>query len=183
MPGRRTAPAVDCGGLAPWQLRLAVRLLIDDACGDLSIAHVATRCGLSRSYFERAFKASVGTPPHRWAVRQRVRRAVEMLERTEDSVCQIASSCGFADQSHLTRVFGAVVGTSPAAWRRRRRAGLVPSVPLTARPSAAQLWRDGRPAPEWTASLGNPLFGIHLPASRDPDWLDSREGAGVRAVR
>lgn len=175
MLARRTAPMADCGGLAPWQLRLAVRLLLDDACGDLTIAHVAARCGLSRSYFERAFKASVGTPPHRWAVRQRVRRAVEMLERTEDSVCQIASSCGFADQSHLTRVFSAIVGTSPAAWRRRRRAGLVPSVPITARPSEAQSWCEEGLASRWTASLENPLAGVHLPASRDPDRLDSRE--------
>ena len=74
----------------------------------------------------------MGTPPHRWLLRQRVRRAGEMLERTDESISVIAASCGFADQSHLTRVFHAMVGSSPAAWRRQRKAGVVPPMaPVT----------------------------------------------------
>ena len=113
------------GGLAPWQLALALRLLHRDLCHDVPVADLANRCGLSRSYFIRAFKVSMGTPPHRWLVRQRVHRAGEMLERTTDSIGAIAVSCGFSDQSHLTRVFHASVGSSPAAWRRQRRASVI----------------------------------------------------------
>lgn len=112
------------GGLAPWQADLASRLLLDNLCADVPVDRLARLCGLSRSYFTRAFKASMGTPPHRWLLRQRVSRAGEMLERTDERISAIALSCGFADQSHLTRVFHAIVGTSPAAWRRQRRAGL-----------------------------------------------------------
>ncbi len=112
------------GGLAPWQVKLSLRLLLDDQ-GSRSLKSIAARCGLSRSYFEKAFKVSLGVPPHRWLVRQRIRRAGQKLEQTNDSVSSIALSCGFTDQSHLTRVFGAIVGSSPAAWRRQRKASAI----------------------------------------------------------
>lgn len=112
-------------GLAPWQAELALRLLLDNSCGDFPVTALASRCGLSRSYFIRAFKVSMGLPPHHWLMRNRIDRAQAMLERTGDSIAAIALGCGFSDQSHLTRVFHAVVGTSPAAWRRRRRAQVV----------------------------------------------------------
>ncbi len=119
---------VSPGGLAPWQVELTLRHLLRDLCADFSVGELAGRCGLSRSYFTRAFRISMGTPPHRWLVRQRVRRASEMLERTDENISAIAFLCGFADQSHLTRMFRVIVGTSPAAWRRLRRAGLTPSI-------------------------------------------------------
>lgn len=109
-------------GLARWQVELALRLLLNDSGSGHSLKQIAAHCGLSRSYFEKAFKVSLGMPPHRWLVRQRIQRAGEKLEQTNDSVSSIALSCGFTDQSHLTRVFGAIVGSSPGAWRRQRKA-------------------------------------------------------------
>jgi AraC-like DNA-binding protein len=114
------------GGLAPWQIELASHLLLGDLGDNRPVSELASACGLSRSHFAKAFKASMGTPPHRWLLRQRVHRAGEMLERTEESISVISSSCGFADQSHLTRIFHAMVGSSPADWRRQRKAGVAP---------------------------------------------------------
>lgn len=125
MADGQKGPRTTRGGLAPWQADFALRLLLKDLCSDVRVGELAGLCGLSRSYFTRAFKVSMGTPPHRWLLRQRVRRAGEMLERTDESISLIALSCGFADQSHLTRVFRAITGTSPAAWRRQRKAGVV----------------------------------------------------------
>jgi AraC family transcriptional regulator len=116
----RAAP----GGLAPWQVELASQLLLRDISADVPGEELASLCGLSRSYFAKAFKISLGAPPHRWVVQERIRRAAEMLERTNESISVIALSCGFADQSHFTRAFRAAVGASPAAWRRRRWAGV-----------------------------------------------------------
>ena len=128
------------GGLAHWQVELALRLLLRDLGDDSPVADLASRCGLSRSHFVRAFKLSMGTPPHRWLVRERVHRAGEMLERTNASISAIAVSCGFSDQSHLTRVFRASVGSSPAAWRRQRKAGVTPPIPsVTASPVRSEI--------------------------------------------
>jgi len=123
---------VSPGGLAPWQVELTLRQLLHDLCVDFPVAELAHRCGLSRSHFTRAFRISIGTPPHRWLVRERVRRAAELLDRTGDSIAEIALACGFCDQSHLTRIFHTAVGVSPAAWRRQRRAGIAPPLAASA---------------------------------------------------
>jgi len=112
------------GGLARWQVELALRLLLNDSGPGHSLKQIAAHCGLSRSHFEKAFKVSLGAPPHRWLMQQRIQWAGEKLEHTSDSVSSIALKCGFTDQSHLTRVFGAIVGSSPAAWRRQRKASV-----------------------------------------------------------
>lgn len=88
------------------------------------VAALAAACGLSRSHFAHAFRATMGVPPHKWLLLHRVRRACEMMERTDRRLAEIAQSCGFADQSHFSRTFRAVMGSSPAVWRRERRSGV-----------------------------------------------------------
>lgn len=112
---------VSSGGLAPWQLRRATELLLSDDPSHHAVSALAAACGLSRSHFGRAFKASTGVSPHQWLLRHHVQCAAEMLARTNDSISAIAVNCGFADQSHLSRAFHTVTGTSPANWRRQRR--------------------------------------------------------------
>lgn len=118
------AASAEPRGLARWQLDLTCSLVLDDLTADIPVAELASRCGLSRSHFARAFKASMGLPPHRWLIRHRIERCEELLAVSSESIAEIALHCGFADQSHLTRVFHAVTGMSPAAWRRRRKAGV-----------------------------------------------------------
>jgi AraC family transcriptional regulator len=133
----RSGPKAVARGLAAWQLNLALQLLLGDLAGDNSLTWLACQCGLSRSHFSKAFKISMGQPPHRWLMRRRIARARSMLARSDESIAEIAISCGFADQSHLTRVFHSVVGSSPAAWRRPRRVA-------AARAAAAADPRKGR---------------------------------------
>jgi AraC-like DNA-binding protein len=108
------------GGLSPRQLQDAKNLLSIDLREDFSLAQVAGALNLSRSYFARAFKASTGLTPHQWRQRCRVYLAEDLLARDALELTEIATSCGFADQSHLTKVFKRVTGESPARWRRRQ---------------------------------------------------------------
>lgn len=105
-------------GLAPWQERRAKAFLMSHLAGDVSLAEVARECALSRSHFSKAFKRTTGQTPHAWLVAQRVGAARRLLSQPGLPIAEIATACGFADQSHLTRVFSAHVGTSPARWRR-----------------------------------------------------------------
>lgn len=107
------------GGLAPWQIRCATEFIIARLAEDISLSEPARACGLSVNYFSRAFKTSVGTTPHRWLMLQRVLRAKSLLRDPERPLAEIATACGFADQSHFTRVFTNVVGASPGAWRKQ----------------------------------------------------------------
>jgi AraC-like DNA-binding protein len=107
--------------LTPLQERRVTSRLLDDLAGDPSLSELAALCGLSRSYFIRAFKQITGMPPHRWLLMQRVKRAKDLLRRTKMPIADIAVACGFADQSHLTRVFSKTFRISPGAWQRQWR--------------------------------------------------------------
>jgi AraC family transcriptional regulator len=86
----------------------------------MPLKQVARECGLSASYFSRAFRRSEGSAPHNWLLARRVDVAKEKLRDPRLTLAQVALECGFADQSHLTRVFTRFVGVSPGTWRRTR---------------------------------------------------------------
>lgn len=106
------------GGLAPWQVRRACERLASDLSGKLTLQELAAEFGLSIGHFSRAFRNSVGVPPHQWLLRQRVSAAKQLMTVRGLPLAEIAISVGFANQSHFTRVFSNLVGDSPAAWRR-----------------------------------------------------------------
>jgi AraC-like DNA-binding protein len=108
-------------GLAPWQERRAKELMNASLDKDISVARLASECGLSGSHFARAFRQTTGRPPYRWLLERRVETAQGLLLNSQTSLREIATACGFSDQSHLTRAFTRIVGTSPGAWRRIRR--------------------------------------------------------------
>ena len=112
-------PARACAGLAPWQLARVRRQIEHHLGSRLTNADLAALVGLSEDYFARAFKVSVGCPPHAYVVKRRVEHAKSLLLGGDLSLCQVALAAGFADQAHLSRRFRETVGASPASWRRR----------------------------------------------------------------
>ncbi len=106
------------GGLAPWQLRRAHDFIDANLRADASISDVAEQCGLSASYFSRAFKRETGFSPHRWVMKRRVERAKQLLEEPRLKLVDIAEMCGFVDQSHFARVFSKSENCTPGRWRR-----------------------------------------------------------------
>jgi AraC family transcriptional regulator len=105
-------------GLAPWQVRRSKELMSASLSEDLPLSRLAAECGLSVRHFARAFRLSTGMPPHRWLLQRRVERAQQIMKTRALPLADVASLCGFADQSHFTRVFTGMVGVSPGAWRR-----------------------------------------------------------------
>jgi transcriptional regulator GlxA family with amidase domain len=104
--------------LAPWKLKQVTAFMHANLAENLQLSELAAICGLSKSYFGRAFKASTGLPPHNWLLTMRIERACTMLTETGASIADVACATGFSDQSHFTRFFSRIVGMSPGAWRR-----------------------------------------------------------------
>lgn len=107
-------------GLSPWQAKLATEMIAARLDGKLSIAELASACGLSQSHFSRAFFHTLGVPPHRWLLARRVDRAKELIASGSLALIDVARACGFANQSHFTRVFMGVTGMPPGKWGRMR---------------------------------------------------------------
>jgi AraC family transcriptional regulator len=117
--GLETIPAR--GGLAPWQERRAKEIIEANLDGEVPLTHLARECGLSTGHFSRAFKNTMGIPPHQWLLHRRIENAMRLLRNRQLSLPEVALACGFSDQSHFNRVFTKLSGTSPGAWRRLHR--------------------------------------------------------------
>lgn len=108
------------GLLLAWQSRrvreyidthIDRRILISD------LSEVARR---SPAHFARAFKLTFGQTPHAYLMRRRVEFASHLMRVSDESLSDIAATCGFTDQAHLCRLFRQHLGQTPAAWRRER---------------------------------------------------------------
>ncbi len=114
------APGQLRGGLAPWQIRKVTSHVEAHLDRPIRNEDLAALVRLNPSHFGRAFRNSLGEPPHEYVIRRRVERAQGLMLSTDASLSEIALDCGLADQSHLTRLFRRIVGESPSAWRRAR---------------------------------------------------------------
>ena len=69
----------------------------------LSVGDLARVAGMSASHFKSLFKAAVGIPVHRYVMRRRIVRAVELIKSERGSLAAVAAETGFSHQSHLAR--------------------------------------------------------------------------------
>lgn len=115
----RPVPAAGTGGLADLLAWMTDRL--DEP---LAVADLAARAGMSVRSLGRHFAASTGTTPLQWLLTQRIHRAQELLETTDDSVERIADLTGMGTATTLRRHFHRVVGVPPDTYRRTFRQAL-----------------------------------------------------------
>ncbi|GAA1594218.1 helix-turn-helix domain-containing protein [Actinoplanes couchii] len=101
------------GDLVPWVLaRLDQPLTVED---------LARQAAMSSRNLARHFHAATGETPLRWLSAQRLGRARELLENTDDGVEVIARACGLGTAATLRRHFHRAVGVPPDTYRRTFR--------------------------------------------------------------
>ena len=108
------------GGLAPRARRRVLELIDARLGAPLSVEELAREAGLSPAHFARAFRETLGQPPHQYVLGRRLERARVLLEAPDARPSEIAAAVGFADQAHLTRMFKRAFGLTPGAVIRRR---------------------------------------------------------------
>jgi transcriptional regulator GlxA family with amidase domain len=102
-------------------IRRTLRYIDDNLDSKLTWQQLASRMGVDEFGIGRRFKQFTGMTPHQYVIRRRVRRAMELLEREELSIIDIALEVGCSCQSHLTTLFRKHTGTTPAAFRKAAR--------------------------------------------------------------
>lgn len=103
-----TAREGDAAAIGP-----ALKLLERSDVQPCTIAELARACGMGRSGFIEAFKRAMGSPPHEWLNRERIKRAAERIARGEPSLTRLALELGFATPQHFSVTFKRLMGVSP----------------------------------------------------------------------
>jgi AraC family transcriptional activator FtrA len=113
---------------APLQLRpgKSIAAVLDWARRHLAepieIGALARHAGLSERTFLRRFREGTGSTPLKWLRRERIGRAMKLLEDKGPTLADITESCGFESQESFRKAFSEIAGVSPSAYRRRFRA-------------------------------------------------------------
>ena len=115
VPAQNNHPLAE---LFPWVIqRLDHPLTVED---------LARRANMSSRNLGRHFRSVTGTTPLQWLLTQRIRRAQELLETTDDSVDAIAAAVGMGTATTLRRHFNRTVGVPPDTYRRTFRSSSPP---------------------------------------------------------
>jgi AraC family transcriptional regulator len=109
---RESAPA--------WLCRVR-DYLHDDITAAPSLTRLATLAGVHPGHLTREFRRHYGGSIGSYLRTLRLDWAARRLVESDDPLAAIASSAGFADQSHFTRSFRAAFGCTPSVYRSRAR--------------------------------------------------------------
>lgn len=88
---------------------------------DWTLDTLAQTAHMSPRTFQRRFDETMGMPPKRWLLEQRLRAAKELLELTDLPMYTIASRVGLRDADALRRRFVISFGITPSEYRARYR--------------------------------------------------------------
>jgi AraC family transcriptional regulator len=119
--GIRPVEAPVRGGLAGWQQRIVTSYIEEHLSEQIPLATLARLVRLSPYYFCRAFKQSLGMPPHRYHNSRRIEHAKTLLAKHELSVTDIGLTIGFSETSSFTAAFRKTTGQTPTAYQRGLR--------------------------------------------------------------
>jgi AraC-like DNA-binding protein/ligand-binding sensor protein len=98
-------------------LKKAERFIWENYTRKLSLKEIAAVSGLSAPYFSTIFKEEMGENLSDYLNRLRVEKAGGMLLTTNLPISDIASACGFEDQSWFSKIFKNNTGCTPGKYR------------------------------------------------------------------
>lgn len=79
---------------------------------------LTNQLGISSNHLMRLFKQYEGCTQSQYRMMLRIRKAKDLLYKTNMDILHVALSCGFESESHFYKCFKAFTGVSPAKFRR-----------------------------------------------------------------
>jgi AraC-like DNA-binding protein/mannose-6-phosphate isomerase-like protein (cupin superfamily) len=84
----------------------------------ISVTQATQLVHMSQAQFMKVFKKVSGMTFVAHVTRVRIMNALRQLQETDQTIAEIAVTCGFPDQSYFDRRFREALGKSPREWRR-----------------------------------------------------------------
>jgi AraC family transcriptional regulator, transcriptional activator FtrA len=88
----------------------------------LTVEALARQAMMSPRTYARRFRETTGTTPLQWLCAERVRRAQDLLENTDDTIERIATLCGFGSAHQMRTHFTRINRVTPQVYQRTFRA-------------------------------------------------------------
>jgi AraC-like DNA-binding protein len=85
----------------------------------IGVADMARHANMRTSSFFAHFRRETGMTPADYLRRARLRRAQELMVRTDKPITQIALECGFSSSQYFAVCFKEYTGTQPRSFRER----------------------------------------------------------------
>ena len=117
---RDEAPPAQPMGLKDEVLQRVVYHIEEHLAESLSLAALGRVAGMSSSHFGRLFKVSTDLAPHAYVLQRRVAKAEQLLLGTDKKEIEIASLCGFSDETLMARWFRRTLQCRPSEIRAQR---------------------------------------------------------------
>ena len=99
----------------------AVRYINNHFSEKIRIQDLAKHIGISRSYLVKLMRQETGMSPQEYLIETRMRRASDLLSRSNDPVRNIAAECGYEDALAFSKVFKSRFGVNPSDYRAHFR--------------------------------------------------------------
>jgi LacI family transcriptional regulator len=106
--------------IADASLAAALKMIREHAHEGLSVAALARDVGVSRSVLQRRFRALLKRSVHQEILAAKIKRARELLLKTDLPLATVAERAGFKHQEYMGAVFRARLRQTPGEVRRAR---------------------------------------------------------------
>lgn len=101
------------------QLENAIEYVEEHYAETFKIVDLADECHMSETHFRRVFQQKMNMTPVEYVNFVRVKKACELIDKTDSSMEEVAEKVGFATPSTFNRNFRRIIGTSPYQWKKR----------------------------------------------------------------
>lgn len=85
--------------------------------GDVDLADLAARFGVTRATFTRKVKQHTGLTSAAYITSRRIRKACELLQTADMAVAQVAEACGYSDTAYFIMVFRKSMNKTPKQYK------------------------------------------------------------------
>lgn len=102
-------------------VKQAIEYVFNEFQSDISLDNIAKRVCISKYHFAREFRKATGHTFVDFLNGVRCENAKQLLEKTNKSISEIYSECGFSSSSYFCRMFKVYTGVTPLRYRRNVR--------------------------------------------------------------
>jgi AraC family transcriptional regulator len=112
------------GRLSAAQLKATLEYCDAHLDQNPSLSELSQVANLSSFHFAHAFRQTTGLPPHRYILKRKIERAIQLIIQGKNSLTQIAYLLGHTDQAHFSKSFKLATGLSPRQYMKANSARL-----------------------------------------------------------